>query len=710
MRKILVALILFLAGAKFSEAQGVLYQLSPPAPNAQVTVCPSPDNGYPCPVTAAIFSNVGLTQSIAQPVSLGPSGFFSFYIAAGTYVIQLSGPGYNSANRTVVTIGGGSSGGGGLDQTVNPLSSTYGAKFDVRYVYDAGYTNASPTVTFPQNDIAATTADNGKICFGANSTNIASLLGTSLVTAQNTCTFASASSFTMSANALATCTASGTVLCTFAIGTQDDATAINAAVSAAWSTSNPGKCLAVQLPSGAAFIGSGIANLSITQLSSACGGSAGNVAQSGIDTTQTGPEFYGQGPGNSTLIPLPNFNFASCTGGDGTGCNFATPNLELHDVGINGLGNAVGGSHSVRLIELLGSTGGGACTGSTGFNITVANWAETSGGTVGFSAGKSACGDPFYWNIVSEMAGSTNCEFNSAGLNSNFQAVTCFGATAQALTLVCAANGVVNSSMGQYVDMISNGPLVTQGNACIWNSQQEFFSNNVQGLNASVYFNNSASATIAYFDKAQFTSFAAGTATNMFNVTASASATIHVRNSLFYQANNNSRLLSINSFTHFIDDGGNNYSPTGNLPNFASTITGADVEFIGSLKGICTGVGTAASTLALRVTGTSTTGTGIPTTCTSTTLDAGIPSQGARTIYGLNVTATAAGTNASSGVVTVLKNGVAQAVTCTIGTGTSCNDFTHSFTTVDGDLVSIQFTTQAADTLAGVKAVVGGLS
>jgi hypothetical protein len=119
MKKILLTLFLLLLGAGYAEAQGTLYQLSPAAPNAQVLVCPSPDNGYPCPAPAAIFSNAGLTTSVPQPVQLGSSGFFSFYIASGTYTIQLLGPGYNSGNRQVVTIGS-SSGGGITPVTVLP--------------------------------------------------------------------------------------------------------------------------------------------------------------------------------------------------------------------------------------------------------------------------------------------------------------------------------------------------------------------------------------------------------------------------------------------------------------------------------------------------------------------------------------------------------------------------------------------------------------
>ena len=74
-------------------------------------------------------------------------------------------------------------------------------------------------------------------------------------------------------------------------------------------------------------------------------------------------------------------------------------------------------------------------------------------------------------------------------------------------------------------------------------------------------------------------------------------------------------------------------------------------------------------------------------------------------LYALNVTATHAGVNASSGVVTVLKNGSATTLTCTIGTLTSCADNTHGpVAYAVGDVISIQFTTQASEVLAGVKA------
>jgi hypothetical protein len=143
----------------------------------------------------------------------------------------------------------------------------------------------------------------------------------------------------------------------------------------------------------------------------------------------------------------------------------------------------------------------------------------------------------------------------------------------------------------------------------------------------------------------------------------------------------------------FVDLGGNSF-------NIPATIQGTLIADGHSLLGSCTGVATASSTLGLYGTGPNET----LTTCTSTTIGSGVVISQARTLGPLRVTVTAAGVNASSGVVTVLKNGGATTITCTLGTATSCLDNAHSVAVAAGDLISIQFTTQAADTLAGVKA------
>ncbi|HEV2964938.1 MAG TPA: hypothetical protein VG649_24145 [Candidatus Angelobacter sp.] len=120
-----------------------------------------------------------------------------------------------------------------------------------------------------------------------------------------------------------------------------------------------------------------------------------------------------------------------------------------------------------------------------------------------------------------------------------------------------------------------------------------------------------------------------------------------------------------------------------------------------TLQGACTGTATASSTLGLYALGEL-----AATTCTSTTLNIGQVMNRAGTLLNLQVTAGTGGVNASSGVFTVLKNGSATTLTCTTGTATSCSDITHTAAFAIGDVISIQFTTQAAETLAAIRASV----
>jgi hypothetical protein len=94
---------------------------------------------------------------------------------------------------------------------------------------------------------------------------------------------------------------------------------------------------------------------------------------------------------------------------------------------------------------------------------------------------------------------------------------------------------------------------------------------------------------------------------------------------------------------------------------------------------------------------------GVLTTCTGlgTTRTGGTKLQ-AGTIKNLNVNL---GTGGKSGdAVTVEVAGVATAVTCTFGTGTSCSDTTHSAAVTAGQVVTIKVTTGASETAANINA------
>jgi hypothetical protein len=487
--------------------------------------------------------------------------------------------------------GGGINSGGALDNTVVPTQAAYGAKADVKFVYDAAFSNNSTTVTCPNSDCNFTSADVGKIVFGTTTSNIATALAGSVVVPQGTIqSINNANSIVVSVAANANCTTGSGTLCPLAWGTQDDATAINAAMVAAWETPNA-PCRALQLPSSTMFIGSAVLQATIAQLSSACGGSQGTAAQSGIDTTQTGPEVYGQGPGNSILIPLPNFNFATCTGGSAsTTCIGGTPNLEAHDFGINGLGQDSSGTpHTVIGFELQGSTGGGSCTGSTGFNLTFSNWLVRSTGSIGLQMGANSCGDPVYSNIVSEMFGATNCAV-SGQLSTGLYGVACFGSLTTTLTITCSSTQTVNSYYGEYLDQNAAGPTVQQS-GCIFNSFGDRISGTVSGATT---FDQTGGVISQTNFMGSFLSLPSNTAStsNVILMLGPSGSNIHFRNTTLLGTGANNRLFSTNAGSLMFDEGGNTFTNGGT----ANSISGNAFGFTNSANGTACATGNFALT------------------------------------------------------------------------------------------------------------------
>jgi hypothetical protein len=95
-----LCLLMILASASFGQSAGTLagqvIQPAPPtgtggpAPFALVRVCPYTALGVPCSPLALLYSDPGLTQSVPNPFTTDNYGNYSFYLAAGFYIIQIT--------------------------------------------------------------------------------------------------------------------------------------------------------------------------------------------------------------------------------------------------------------------------------------------------------------------------------------------------------------------------------------------------------------------------------------------------------------------------------------------------------------------------------------------------------------------------------------------------------------------------------------------
>lgn len=147
----------------------------------------------------------------------------------------------------------------------------------------------------------------------------------------------------------------------------------------------------------------------------------------------------------------------------------------------------------------------------------------------------------------------------------------------------------------------------------------------------------------------------------------------------------------------FIDLGGNTFTSsfTSNVSNVSGSIVSQNM-----IQGTCTGTATPLSTIFLYGAGSATL-----TTCTNATQQGGKVMNKAGTLTNLTCTAGTAGL--TSDTCTVVKNGTPTALTCTF-TSSTCQDTTnaHYITYNPNDIIAIEVTSGAADTLANVGAQV----
>jgi hypothetical protein len=95
---------------------------------------------------------------------------------------------------------------------------------------------------------------------------------------------------------------------------------------------------------------------------------------------------------------------------------------------------------------------------------------------------------------------------------------------------------------------------------------------------------------------------------------------------------------------------------------------------------------------------------GATTACTNTNSNLRVTMATGGTARNLAARCNTAGLNGSSGAMTLVKNGSATSLTCTIGTGTNCTDTTHTVSFSANDSMFLQFVSQASETLADCTA------
>ncbi|HEV3036509.1 MAG TPA: hypothetical protein VHA33_01740 [Candidatus Angelobacter sp.] len=162
-------------------------------------------------------------------------------------------------------------------------------------------------------------------------------------------------------------------------------------------------------------------------------------------------------------------------------------------------------------------------------------------------------------------------------------------------------------------------------------------------------------------------------------------------------ASNNALTLNSNNISigQQILLNGNTFSNGGGIQTMPSA-TGTLAEISGTQRFFagCNGTASPSTTLTMPWPGTAT------TACTNTASTIQIPVTSAGTVKNLRVRCATGGVNASSGSFDILDTGGDTGIKCTIGTGTTCSDTMHTFAAAAGDPLLIQFTTQAAETLA----------
>ena len=670
-----------------------------PALGATVTV-----NVAGTQTLASLFSGNGV-NAIANPVPVDTNGNFNFYVADGNYDLVFSGPNLTSFTQFNVLIqdtinttsanthagsetfngpvtftgavsGIASSGGlcGGVPTCIDTTQAPYSMIKSLKRTNDATWTSGSNPTTVTSASANFQSGD-----FPATVKGVSA--GTSLCTTFVQATFVSSTQISVPCTGVGNPSGNGLLAWGPNYSSGPNGTgAIEAAVTAATSLCASYRTFDLKFPSGVFFISQG----EMATIPAGC--TTGSI--SGFAGGNNGWKVEGAGRTETIFITAPSGTFGFSSGGAG-GCFFsgAGGNLSaggyLEGFTIDGMGESLSGVNPGNCAIAIGIPIAGAAK-----HIGLTNWATlASPPMVAMVAGTSV--GPILDFQVDQFAN----DHVSCSLGSNYIAGFAGGGINVSGGCQSLGNswGGDNPTSASIIQITAGGQLHSYGDF-----QQGEGSNSTAGIffngtNAQGYFNElgagatGVSGCSGVSPAASFVALDFSTSTGQI---------AYLKNSQICGGSTGGAVIGGANST-IINEGGNqSVGPW--------TFTGTYVDQTGTFSGAgCTGTATSSSTLGLYGTGPNVT----VTTCTTTTIGSGIIMPKAGAILELLATAAHAGVNASSGAVTVLKNGVAQSMTCTIGTGTACQDgaVAHQVAVSKGDLISLQFTTQASEVLAGVS-------
>lgn len=624
------------------------------------------------------------TTGIPPPGGTGPQTCNATLTISGS--LQSVSSNFNTCPSLSIAVGSSPNG-----NTIQVSASKYNlpAGSATISVCDATYTNASATVTTPSTDPAFTTGTTYPIVWGfsgmqcgGNPLGSFPFGGVQLVPTNATATATGAHTLILSSPALAGCTPGGQGLCSLVAGVSAFS-AINAAYT---DTVSGGNAASMQLPSG---------NFILDNIPT--GGTFPCTNTGSGNDTPCFLDIGGQGF-STVLLFAPSVTFPNHLFFPSNATTNGVMFLHYHHMALSSFSPATAGqaSQSVLLLPFGGEVDHTLWFDmfpQFGTNFTCVNMTGTANSITSFHDNQvlNACGTAITANVEDINISSNWIQGSNACLAALGSRIKTWG---NRITL-CGTNGAIVMNSGTDDLESDDTAIESQGTSLPVVNISAAAGTTWKAHNPQIIAAQTTGPALGI--SSGNTAAVGGEICSITSVTGSANA---VNNAGTFQVDHCNMTLgassgvSLNNSGTLINGPGNNYSS--GITN-TGTITGNDGN--GVLQGACTGTVTSATTVGLYTLGQTTV-----TTCTSTTVANGrvMPKPG--TIYALYCTAGTAG-NQATDACTLVKNGSAQSMTCSLNGVTSCTDGTvgHQNNFVQGDIISVEIIGGAATTLANVK-------